>query len=246
MSDDAEQQVDPRIAWLEKAGINTEQVDPEYAGQGFQYWQSLNHRDHADATIEHTLRQRGYLPEGVSLDDVRRFAAEQQAQPDPWDSLAGQGEPQYAEEQQPYYEEPQPAPFDPRSLRPVFESEAQRMRQEIMNEITERQQREAYERDNRAEMERLRSEGLGQTAALGVIVSANELAATMPTASLRERVDASLKQFRSETDAYMAEQAKRQQQVNEQAKAIPSGPAPAAQQPAGSLEELLAREAGAA
>lgn len=256
MSDENETpEVDPRIAWLEKAGIDPDQVDPEYAAQGFKYWQSINHRDHADATIEHTLRQRGYIPEGVTLDDVRRFAAEQaEAEHDPYAGLApqqdpryGQQEPGYEDPQSGYYDEPAPPPFDPNSLRPVFESQEQRIRAELMREWEERQQRESYEREQRSAMQRLQEEeGLGQTAAIGIIVNANELAATMPTADLSTRVQASLKQFRSEMDSHIAAQAKRQQEANEQAKAIPAGPPPAGRKLPGTLEELLEQERGAA
>lgn len=238
---------DPYRAWFEKAGLDPNELDPEYAAQGIEYWRGLNHRDTADRYLESTLQQRGYLPDGVSLSDVQAWAQEQ-ADPgevDPWEQFEVQDDESGDDGGDYVGEYREPAPFDPTSLRPVFESEAERIKREVLEQVAAQQAQAASEAEFRSELEHLRAEHkLPQQAAFGVMVQANDLAASMPNASLRERTDKALDEYRREVDAYIAERAKEQARVNADARNIPTGPPPADRQPAGSLEELLEREVG--
>lgn len=237
---------DPYREWFEKAGLDPNDVDPQYAAQGIEYWRGLNHRDTADRYLESTLQQRGVLPEGVSLSDVQAWAAEQgQAEDvDPWeqfevaDDETGDAGDEYVGEYR------QPAPFDPASLRPVFESEAERIKREVLEQVASQQAQQAAEAEFRAELERLRlgEHKLPQQAAFGVMVQANDLAQSMPNASLRERAEKAVEEYQREVDSYIAQRAEQQAKVNAEAKSIPTGPPPADRQPVGSLEELLERE----
>ena len=247
------QEPDPRIAWMEAAGIDPTTLDPSHARQGLDYWSALNHRDHAGTTIEHTLRQRGYLPEGLSLDDLRAWADQASQPDDPWDGVVPVHQPP-PDPQGGYYDDPggydqqppPPPPFDPGALRSAVDRQVQEAERRIVERIQAEQQQRAFESEFRGEMERLRSDGLGETAAMGVMVRAGDLQATMPSSTLRERVDAARKAHDAELDAALAARAERQRKVNEESLSIPPGPPPSGQGLAGSLEALLERETGRA
>jgi DNA-binding transcriptional MerR regulator len=244
------------MAWFEQAGIDPEKVDPRFAGQGVQFYQQLNHRDYADRVVEHTLRQRGYLPEGMSLEDLQEaIAAHHQDgddDGDPWAEFEPSGDDTGGyddqEEYVPYGEPQQPA-FDPRQLRPVIESEVERAKREALEEFERRQQEQRQEQQMRAALERLQAgggdgePGLPYQAALGVLIQANEMASTNPTASFEERLAAAEKAFREEDAKRLAELAKRQAEVNRQNPGIPAGPPPTDEVPMSmSLEEFKEQE----
>lgn len=239
---------DPYRAWFEKAGLDPSELDPQYAAEGIKYWQGLNHRDTAAQYAESLMQQRGYLPDGVSLADVQAWAASQAEvdEPDPWEQFEVQDDESGDEGGDYMAEYRQPAPFDPASLRPVFESEGERIKREVLEQVAQQQAQDASEREFRSELDWLREEHkLPRQAALGVMVQANDMAQSMPNASLRERTEKAVAEYKQEVDGYIAERAKKQAEVNKAAKSIPAGPPPADRQPAGSLEELLEREVGA-
>ena len=118
-------------------------------------YDSLQNLDLRGEALGKLLRPGQDLPPGMSWDEARTalfsMQGQQEEEYDPYSSFDN-SQPQllgYGQDGQPVYDRPyqeqQSEQFDPRSLAPVFEHERASIKQEIMQEIMQAQQQQAFD-----------------------------------------------------------------------------------------------------
>jgi hypothetical protein len=128
-------------------------VNPHEVHQHYQWVQDLRSDDLHQPTLERALRDWGYIQDGESLTDIQKMLEERRsAQTDPFANYAGEQEPPG-----PYGGEGE-LQLDPHSLREVWISDQQKMREEMRQEFENQQASARLELELERQLDRVAGE----------------------------------------------------------------------------------------